>query len=71
LKADELGLLGWVRNLADGRVELMAHGDDLKVGDLIKWIERGGPPSAEVNKVEITEGEKNFELDEFYIRRED
>jgi acylphosphatase len=38
--ADELGLTGWVKNLADGRVELMAEGSKGEIDRLIKSIEK-------------------------------
>ena len=41
-KARELGLTGWVRNLPDGRVEVLAEGDEEKLKDLLEWC-RGGP----------------------------
>lgn len=49
-KARRLGLTGWVRNLPDGSVEVLASGDqgqiDLLVGEL-----RKGPPGAVVDQV--------------------
>ena len=49
-KAKELGILGWVRNLSDGRVELFAHGNEIAVGKLLEWLNQG-PPRARVDKV--------------------
>jgi acylphosphatase len=50
-KARRLGLSGWVRNLADGSVEVAAAGDqgqiDLLVGELKK-----GPPGAVVDQIQ-------------------
>ena len=50
-KARRLGLSGWVRNLADGSVEVVAAGDpgqiDLLLGELKK-----GPPGAIVDAVQ-------------------
>ena len=48
-RALELGLRGWVRNLDDGRVELMAQGE--RVGELRAWVEAGGPVLARVDRV--------------------
>lgn len=53
-RARALGLAGWVRNLADGRVELEAEGTPRAVADLLAWVETG-PPQARVTGVEVTE----------------
>jgi len=42
-----LGLTGYVRNLADGRVEVLVCGEPDLVGQLREWL-RNGPPMAEV-----------------------
>jgi acylphosphatase len=58
------GLTGWVRNLADGSVELEAQGDEVQVQALLAWCEHG-PPAARVTKVtveerEVISGEQGF-----------
>lgn len=40
-KARELGLLGWVKNLPDGRVEILAQGKNENIENLIKIAEKG------------------------------
>ncbi len=50
-KATELGVVGWVRNLKDGRVELLVSGDDEATTALIDAC-RDGPPLARVDHVE-------------------
>ena len=49
-KAEELGLRGWARNLADGRVEVMAEGDEESLKKLLEWLHKG-PPEAVVKDV--------------------
>jgi acylphosphatase len=49
-EARRLGLRGWVRNLADGRVEIEAEGGRAALAALVRWCERG-PPSAQVEGV--------------------
>ncbi len=49
-RARRLGLNGWVRNLADGDVELLACGDDAVLADLETWLWQG-PPHAHVTAV--------------------
>lgn len=50
-RAAELALAGWVRNRADGTVELEVEGDPASVAALIEWC-RVGPPSARVDRIE-------------------
>lgn len=52
--ARQLGLTGWVRNLADGRVELVACGEDAQVKQLEKWLWQG-PRQARVEQVAVQE----------------
>lgn len=49
-QAESLGLTGWVRNLSDGRVELMACGDEADVRALQAWLWEG-PAIADVTDV--------------------
>lgn len=49
--AQTWGVTGWVRNLSDGRVEIVAIGDDAAVDALIDDC-RHGPPQAHVTRVE-------------------
>ncbi|MEM1314293.1 MAG: acylphosphatase [Pseudomonadota bacterium] len=50
-EAARLGLEGWVRNLADGRVELFARGPAAAVEALLEAC-REGPPAAAPTAVE-------------------
>ncbi len=40
-QADNLELVGWVRNISDGRVEVIAGGDENKLSEFEKEIKRG------------------------------
>ena len=51
-KADELGVLGWVRNDRDGTVEIMATGDKEILEKFISWCKKG-PPLSKVKNVDI------------------
>jgi acylphosphatase len=52
-EADRLGgLAGWVRNLPDGRVELLCEGPRPAVEALVAWCRRG-PRFARVEAVEV------------------
>lgn len=47
-QARKLNLTGYVYNLADGRVEIVACGRQQDIDALLKWLEQGGPPSAKI-----------------------
>ncbi|MDN6858547.1 acylphosphatase [Pseudomonas sp. CAN2814] len=51
-QADSLEIDGWVRNLDDGRVELLIEGEEEAVRELEKWLARG-PVKAKVAAVEL------------------
>ena len=53
-EARRLGVHGWVRNRADGSVELEAEGDADRVASLLAWCEKG-PPAARVSRVAVEE----------------
>lgn len=61
-----LGLTGWVRNLSDGRVEVMASGEETRLGMLKSWLHTG-PDMAKVLKVDIEIIEKK-DFDDFTIQ---
>jgi acylphosphatase len=66
LKASELGVNGWVRNLPDGSVEALLEGEEAAVDSLVVWCQ-AGPPSARVDRVEIRSGVHRGEFDDFRV----
>ena len=65
-QAASLGLRGWARNLVDGRVELLACGDQVDLEELEKWLQIG-PEYAKVSNIEVitescSELPDNFEV---------
>ncbi len=50
-QARALGLKGLVRNLADGRVEVVAEGEEQRLARLQTWLARG-PAGAHVRSVD-------------------
>ena len=64
-KARDLGLRGWVRNVADGSVEAHVEGDEKEVAALIVALGHG-PEQARVATVEVhdaaPEGVSGFEV---------
>jgi acylphosphatase len=53
-RAELLGITGYARNLADGRVEVLACGEPGAVAALCEWL-REGPPAASVTGVLVEE----------------
>jgi acylphosphatase len=53
-EANKLGLSGWVRNLPDGRVEVLATGKKDKVMQLAEWL-KTGPKRAKVSDYQCEE----------------
>ena len=66
-QARRRGIVGWVKNLEDGRVEAVAQGSKDKVAELLAWC-RTGPPAAKVDKVEVSWEEVGDELRGFDVR---
>ncbi|MBS7645850.1 MAG: acylphosphatase [Candidatus Bathyarchaeia archaeon] len=64
--AKELGVSGWVRNLPDGRVEVVAEGEEESIEKLIQFCRRG-PPAAKVTNVEVKYEEPKGENRNFII----
>jgi acylphosphatase len=50
-EAERLGVQGYAKNLADGRVEVLACGEEAAIRALEAWLWRG-PPAARVAAVE-------------------
>jgi acylphosphatase len=65
-KASSLGLAGWVRNLRDGRVEIVAEGSREDLDALVRWAHEG-PPSAQVADVAVSWTEASGEFDDFEV----
>lgn len=60
-KARKYGIKGYVKNLPNGDVEIMAIGPEHSVDEFIRWCNEG-PAFAHVNDMEIEETEpKNYQ----------
>ena len=67
-KADELGLLGWVNNRADGTVQIWVQGEDKLVLEMTEWCWQG-PARARVEEVDVKVVEPADYLDFKVIRK--
>ncbi|HSS47274.1 MAG TPA: acylphosphatase [Burkholderiales bacterium] len=58
-QAEKFGVTGWVRNCSDMSVEAMVQGTPEALDAIIAWAHQG-PETAQVERVEIDQGEGNF-----------
>lgn len=54
MKANEMGVVGWVKNLADGRVEIQAEADVQTLYKFIDLIKAGPRKFIQVDHVDLT-----------------
>lgn len=67
ITAQELGLIGWARNRADGSVELEAQGAAAVLNTLQQQLS-DGPPMARVDRVDVETIEPLPDETQFRIR---
>lgn len=65
-QASALRVVGWVKNLPDGRVEAVFEGPEDKVAQLLAWCQTG-PAGARVSSVEIKHEQPTGQLESFKI----
>jgi len=65
-EAHLLGIAGWVRNMSDGGVEVLAMGTTHQLSGLHSRL-REGPRAARVDAVEVFEAQPVAELNSFRI----
>jgi acylphosphatase len=66
-QARRLGVQGWVRNEADGSVEVLAEGERGAVEGLVRFLHRG-PPGARVEDVALRWAPHGGDLGPFTAR---
>ena len=68
IEALRLGLNGWVRNLPDSKVEIIAEGEEKKIEEFIRWCYEG-PSRAIVREVKVIRERSKEEFETFRILR--
>lgn len=68
-QAVRIGLVGWARNLPDGRVEILAEGEAERIAQFLAWC-RSGPPMARVDDCHLVEEAPLGNLSTFEVRRD-
>jgi len=66
-QAGQHGVGGWVRNLADGRVEAVFEGEETDVEHMVRWCQHG-PPAAQVDDIDVQWSESEGKFDGFHVR---
>jgi acylphosphatase len=64
--ADSIGVTGWVRNLSDERVEVLAEGKRAQLDDMLAWLQHG-PRGAHVLGTEHEFSEEPVQFSRFSI----
>ena len=64
--AKKNNVLGWVRNLKDGRVEAVLEGDSKSINSVIEWIHIG-PANSRVDDIEVSNEEFKNEFSMFDV----
>ena len=67
-KANELNVKGWVKNLVDGRVEVVAQGAPVTMDAFLKFLHKG-PYGARVKHVEVKEETASKKYSDFSIKQ--
>ncbi len=67
-EAVRLGLCGFVKNHANGDVEIIAEGDESKINELIKFC-KNSPGHSHVENVDMDFEKVTGEFDGFEVRR--
>ena len=65
-QAERLQVTGWVRNLADDTVEVLAEGADIAIAQLVCMLEQGSP-RARVDEVRATYDTAHGEFIDFRV----
>lgn len=63
-EALRVGLVGWVKNLADGSVEAFVQGEPTAIEDVLQWS-RLGPPNSDVEDLSSESAELDPSLRTF------
>ena len=66
-KAADFNIAGWVRNLPDRNVEIVAHGKKTDLDTFIEWI-KTGPARARVISDSVSDFVANHVPDTFSVR---
>ena len=58
---------GWIKNLDDGRVEVLIEGEDKSVDSVIEWCNYG-PANSRVDNIEVNNEDYSGKFESFEVR---
>ena len=58
---------GWIKNLDDGRVEVLIEGEDKSVDSVIEWCNYG-PANSRVDNIEVNNEDHTNKFESFEVR---
>ncbi len=64
--AKKNNVCGWVKNLKDGRVEVLLEGENLDVSSMVEWC-HAGSANARVEDIEIKNEKHTGEFSKFEV----
>ncbi len=67
IKAKNLGLVGWVKNLNDGRVEIIVQGEKEKIDIFLNWL-KSKPPFTEIKNLLFSKEKVKEKFNDFLIK---
>lgn len=67
-QAQSIGAVGWVRNLANGDVEVVAQASKPALEELLIAL-RQGPPGSDVSDVQVVWGDAGEEFNGFTVKQ--
>ncbi|WP_392561396.1 acylphosphatase [Orbus sturtevantii] len=67
-KARKLKLTGYVKNLINGEVEIIAGGPKVQLDLLIQWLNDGGPNSAHIKEFLVKKVKTDQQYTDFSVR---
>lgn len=68
-KAANFSINGWVKNVRDGSVEIIAQGDSESIDFFLRALNIGPRPYAKVTNLDVEEIETDITYDHFEIKR--
>lgn len=66
-QAKELGIKGFVENLSDGRLLIVAEGEEKVLDDFVEWL-RIGPELADVENLDVSYEDYAGKFNNFIIK---